>query len=289
VTENTSLTDYVSGITELVSLSTTSQKITEVIQDPKTDHKILEELVQLDPSLTAILLRVINSAFYGFNQPITSISHAISFIGKFDLQNIVITTATVESLETLSNKFIELSEFWHHSIFTGLIAKHLSVAKGLGDKESFFTGGLLHDIGKLIICNQSPDVSQQLIDNTEGDQQWLALEQQLLGFTHADVGAELARSWGLPALYCDCIHYHHDLAAETEFEQHKIIIHTANQLANHIDRPESDLSLPEFCQQLSEQTPIALEAEKIIAAVDNASAQSFEVMEAIYPGCSTIY
>ncbi|MBT5231419.1 MAG: HDOD domain-containing protein [Methylococcales bacterium] len=286
MSEHYSASDYVANITNLVSLPEACQRVNELIELPSTNAQILAEAVSLDPALAAMLLKVTNSAFFGFKQSIGTVSHAISIIGKNELRSIVLSAGAVDAMANLTTEFIEMSQFWHHSILTGLLAR--SIAPYIDcNKEELFIIGLLHDIGKLAIFHQSPDVARVIVEQSTNSEHWVQLENSLLGFSHSDIGFQLARQWKLPKIFCECIMLHHSPLSFGESPmQH--VVYIANELASYLDNTPPNLTL----EQLHTKLDISLSGlslEDLKQAIELANSQSFEVMETIYPGSTAIY
>jgi|GEM_PF-450427 len=286
---NTQATDYVANTEYLVCLPEACQRVNQLIDLPSTTVHTLADVISLDPAMSAMLLKLTNSAYFGFSQPITTISHAISVIGKNDLRSLVLSSGAVDSLESLANEFMEMSEFWHHSIYTGLLARALSAYLSDLNKEEMFISGMLHDVGKLVIFNQSPDIARELINKGITSSRWVKLEKQRLGFTHADVGYELAKSWGLPEMYCDCILLHHDIKGETKFKLAKRVIITANRIAEIIDNDHAEENVDEVYEKLKCKARLGLTFEQVKQSICVANEQAFGVMETIYPGSTLIF
>ena len=136
-------------------------QIIKVINNPKASANEIGAIIAEDPALTAEVLKLINSSYYGMSSTITSVKQAILILGLDAIKSLVISTSVFDSFTR--NKVLDrayLGNFWRHSLLTALMAKIVakSVQRGfLFDSELAFSGGLLHDIGKLVIISHLPD------------------------------------------------------------------------------------------------------------------------------------
>lgn len=231
----------VKGVIKLISLPEIFIRLNQVMSDPKHDAKQLGDVISHDPSLTARILRIVNSAFYGLRVKIEMVSRAVSVIGEEDLRNLVLATSAVETFKRIPNELVDIDLFWRHSIHTGIVAKLLSKHCNILHGERLFVAGLLHDIGKLIMYYQEPDLSQDiLLEASENDGVIFRAEEELLGFNHADVGGALIVAWQLADTLKDTISYHHNPLKACKYPVETAIVHIANAIVNAIG-PETEI------------------------------------------------
>lgn len=263
-----SLVDDIQG---LVSLPEVALKINDLMDDPNTSVDDVGKLINQDPALTMRVLAIANSPFYGFASEISTISRAVTVLGTKQITDVVLSTATTNAFKGISIDLISVDDFWYHSLYCGLLAQELSSKHNPPLRDSMFVAGLLHDIGHLVMLNKIPDLLQDaLLRTVQGESLPLYIEeQQVIGFDHAQVGAELARAWNLPAYLVECMEFHHEPTKAQEFKLEVALIHIANAVASlpygdAID--ESDLkSVDNSCWVITGLKPIDVQAATSIA------------------------
>lgn len=232
------------GKIDLPSLPEVFLKSSELLDDPRSSATQLGEIVAIDPSLTARLLKLVNSPFYGFAAKITTLPRAISLIGMRELRELILATCAVDFFSGLPNDLMDMKTFWSHSVRCALIAKILANQQTHEDLgESMFTAGLLHNIGSLILYNRLPELardalSQARYQNISLDQ----TERTLIGFDHAMLGAELMKMWNLPEMLQQITLYHHSIEYTSPYASHIAIIQIANRIIE-IEESGEDITL----------------------------------------------
>lgn len=159
--------------------------------------------VALDPVLSAKLLRLANSAYYNVSRSIGTVEDAVLMLGFVAVRTLVISSGLVNGFKAVTG--LELQQFWRYSMHTAVAAKWIA-RKTRDNQELAFTIGMMHAIGQLVIHAGMPEKAVALDAIAPPlDGRRLAVEREALGFTHADVGAELARRWQFPAVFSDAI------------------------------------------------------------------------------------
>lgn len=224
----------------LLSLPETAMRINQMVSDPNSTASDIGDIISQDPSLTARLLRVVNSAFYGFPSQIDTISMAITVLGTRQLRDLVMTTSVINRFRDIPTNVIDMENFWCHSLTSALAAKNFANHMKISNSERLFVAGLLHDIGKLVMYITLPDPSRQVIE-VAGEPQVDSshVEEAIFGFTHSQVGAELLRQWKLPESLIEPVAFHHTPASANVYPQEVAIVHLANIIANDIQSPIS--------------------------------------------------
>lgn len=238
--------ELISDVKGLVSLPEACVRVNEMVDDPNSSADDIGKVIAQDPSLTVRILKIANSPFYGLSREIETVSRAIAVMGTTQLRDLVVATSAAKSFEGIPNTLITMEVFWYHSIACGIAARELANKAMRGKGESLFVAGLLHDIGQLVLFNKLPEESKQiLLDTLEGPSDGVYhSEMETLGFTHCDVGAELARQWHLPDLYRECIEFHHTPTNATDYPQETALVHIANIVATMFET-ELDSATPE--------------------------------------------
>jgi HD-like signal output (HDOD) protein len=191
----------------LISLPEVYQKIRELMDDPESDIDQFVGVVSSDPNLTATVLKVANSAFFGFPGKIDSISRAVSMLGLTQLHDLVLATSAINSLD-LPNEVMPLRTFWRFSLFSAVLSRLLANQLKIPRGERLFIIGLLHEIGHLIMYAKYPEQAKLAMSRAENDQQTLhILEQNMLGLHYGEIGAKMLALWRLPSNFQNIVHY----------------------------------------------------------------------------------
>ncbi|MDH5765486.1 MAG: HDOD domain-containing protein [Gammaproteobacteria bacterium] len=279
--------DLVNGVIKLISLPEIFIRVNQVMDDPNHNAKQLGDVISHDPSLTARILRIVNSSYYALVVKIEIVSRAISVIGEDDLRNLVLATSAVDSFKRIPNELVDIDLFWRHSVHTGIIAKLISRQCNILHGERLFVAGLLHDIGKLILYAEEPELSQKiLLRAAESDGITYSAEKEILGFTHADVGGALIKAWQLSDTLSDTIKYHHDPLQAKKHPLETAIVHIANCVVNALEpgMEVDEYLLDDYAEFEPETLKISgFKLEKLPQIMDKAWEQAAEVLDIICP------
>lgn len=228
--------EIIEKIDKLPEINNVAVKIIRMLDDKDTRVKDLSEIISLDQSLTVQLLKVCNSAYFGFSQKITSINDAVVKLGFKAVKNLTFMAITHTAFKReVPGYKLESGEIWNNSVTCAVYAKHIAKKASYSDPETAFTAGLLRDIGKLVIheyigTTYSEIVKKVYIDGVSFSE----AEEAILGFNHSYIGSQLAKNWNLPKVLVDAIKYHHNFngALENNCEDIKLvaIVHIADAL-----------------------------------------------------------
>lgn len=253
--ESNSLKALVGKINDLPTLPTMMATITKLMQDPRTSAEQLGRAVGTDPALVSKVLKLVNSAFYGFPGRIKTITQAIVILGFSTIRNVVLTTSVLKIFGPKSgNKEFDIAYFWEHSLLTGAIAKSIALEKDAPFTEETFIAGLLHDMGRMVLSQKLTAEFEKVAEHrAKHGGSWLQAERAALGLTHGEIGGWLARRWNLPVPFIDVMQYHHtplDIPAGDAENQKDTgnlipIVHLADALAKHVKDGLPDLSAKE--------------------------------------------
>jgi putative nucleotidyltransferase with HDIG domain len=202
----------------------------KVLQNPNSDARAVERVIVNDPAISAKILRVANSAFFGFSRRISTISEAVRVLGFTNVQGMIFSVGAFDAFRT---ERLNLTDFWKHSIATATAARFLSPHVQCSADEAFMAG-ILHDIGKLIFAIQAEPAYHQVLELRRGAAPMSSLEAErtLFEFTHPEVGEMVAERWDLPARYVAAIAHHHDPQAAGEERAFCALIGLADQAAD---------------------------------------------------------
>ncbi len=207
-------------------------ELQKVMQHPDTSFQELESIIRIDSSLTARLLRVVNSAFYGFKSKVETITHALSIVGMDQLMELVVATSILGKFRGIPNELFNMNLFWRHSVAVGLASRTIAEIKKEDKPERYYVAGLLHDLGRLVLCLSIPDQALKIFEeHSQGDQPMTYYEEAQLSCNHAEVGAALFQRWNLPDFLQAVVKNHHEPFRDPKWELQASIIHFADYLA----------------------------------------------------------
>jgi putative nucleotidyltransferase with HDIG domain len=225
VVDRADLRARVERITDVAAAPDVVDRVRRVASREHHSAEELADAVNADPGLAARVLRIVNSGFFSFPQPITTITHALVLLGT-DVVKALVVTAPVFEL------FGKAHALWEHSVATARAASVLATQVGHPDPEEVGIAGLLHDVGKVVLADEAPAATRTVQSLVR--QQGLLVshaEQQVLGFTHADVGAWLLQRWNLHPRLTDPVAHHHRFDEGREHADRTSIVHVADILA----------------------------------------------------------
>lgn len=193
------------------------------------DFTRLEHVIGRDPVLTARILRIANSPFYGLPRKIAAVKDACILTGAPTLRNLIVASVAMRQFPVNKSALLDRAALWRHSAQCAAFAAELASAARQA-RDVAFTAGLLHDIGKLAIDALFPEECAQVRARGEG----LSAETEVLGATHADIGARVAELWGLPHVIRDAIAAHHAAGPEKNASLADVVC-AANVLTHAMD------------------------------------------------------
>lgn len=227
--------EIINKIEALPAFSQTSIKLSVILRKPDFSLSEFEETISFDPSLTANLLRLANSSYFGIPRKINTIKLAINLLGAKRVFEAAIANELGRILpETLIGYGISSREFWKHCAAVAIISSNIARIHKTSCGEMIFTAGLLHDLGKLVVSTyleQNIEQFQHFLDNKMTE---IEIERKILGTDHQDVGYLISKKWKLPQDICDSNRWHHKPSSveNPELVDFVGIIHVADSLAH---------------------------------------------------------
>ncbi|MBZ0269923.1 HDOD domain-containing protein [bacterium] len=225
------------SIETLPSLPSVVTQVLQLANDPDASAKDFEEIISTDQALTAKVLKLVNSPFFGLRREVTSVPQAIVVMGMKSLRSIVLAAKTSSLLDRQLTPYgLGISGLWKHSMSCASLASNLSRRIGADQaaQEAAFVGGLLHDVGKVILA---PHIAERQGDFdrlcAENDGCVAAAERAVIGLSHAEAGGLMGKRWALPEGLIGVIAAHHDEVSEDEDAQ-VTIVRIANDVCNQI-------------------------------------------------------
>ncbi|MBN1957844.1 MAG: HDOD domain-containing protein [Desulfuromonadales bacterium] len=220
------------GAVELVSLPTVYSHIVELLSRSNTSSHHLARVIDKDANLSVRLLRLANSSFYGFSGKVDSVSRAISLLGNNELTHLVLGISVIRQFRNIPSEQIDMESFWRHSIRCGLFARILAEQLGEKDSEKYFTGGLLHDIGRLVMLDRMPLQYACAVNLARHDKlPMYRAEQDCLKTDHSIIGKLLAEKWRLSPTLIRMIGHHHSPRL-AHFAKEACLVHIADVFAH---------------------------------------------------------
>lgn len=246
MTEN--LSELINSVEKIVSFPEVYLRVNQLLDDPESTAVQISEVIAHDPGLTAQLLRMANSPIYGLSKEVDTVVRAVNIIGTKRIRYLVLATTSLKVFEGIPNDLISMDDFWLHSLYCGLAAKRLADDIKNMQPDALFVAGQLHDIGQLLMYSRLPELAREVVIRSieESDEPDLYIsEREIIGFDHAQLGAQLARDWHWPAMLVATIGWHHEPEKADEFQKETAVVHIANTLAvlaelNTNDSEETD-------------------------------------------------
>jgi putative nucleotidyltransferase with HDIG domain len=220
-----------SKLSSFPSMPGAAVKLLALIDDPDLNVAQIEQILRQDPGLTANLLRLANSAYFGIPSKVGSVRQAVLLLGLKRLIQMVIASC-VSALMDRSVPGYDLSpgELWRHSLAVTVAAEGLVKELNIDAAEEIFTAALLHDVGKLVLGDYVRDDYRKIEDILARGISFEQAENMVLGTDHAELGAEILRKWSLPPELVNAVRWHHDPASADRMDTMLDIVHVANVL-----------------------------------------------------------
>jgi putative nucleotidyltransferase with HDIG domain len=206
------------------------------LDDPTSSATDVSNRLSKDEGLVVRVLRLANSAYYGLSRQITGVSEAISFLGFKTVKSIVLAASVYKFMDNaFSGYSLDRGELWKHSQSVAAASRYLAEKLRIGDPEEAYIGGLMHDIGKIVLNDYvrfGYSIILRLVE--EDNVPFCEAERQVLGFDHAQVGGLVMEQWNLPDAYTYITTYHHtpwELPPDmNEFQKVVDIVHVSNAI-----------------------------------------------------------
>ena len=221
--------------TELASFPDIFFRIKEVLEDDAASADRIAKVVSTDLSLSAKLLKLVNSPLYGFPQTIDSISRAVALVGGKELSTLALGISAINYFQDIPPELVDMQSFWRHSITCGIFARMLAGTQSGLSPERFFIGGLLHDVGRLILFKKLPYASTEaMLFARENCLPLVEAEMAVMELCHTDISKPLLAAWKFPESLAVMINYHHN-PMEYPNPLEPAIIHVADNLTNAVE------------------------------------------------------
>lgn len=217
---------------QLVSLPEVCIEVQELADSPYSTASDLGAVIGKDPALSARLLRIVNSAYFGLPRRVDTLTRAVNLVGLRELRTLTLAASAAEVFGDIDSRLLDMPTFWQHSVYCGLVAGTLAGAARVLHRERLFTAGLLHDVGRLLMLMKLPQEMAAVMSQYRTADEICRAEAQQVGFDHAEAGGALLEHWNLPATLCAAVRHHHDPGAAEQGRLDAAILHLADRVTH---------------------------------------------------------
>ena len=207
------LDELIEEITELPTLPQVATRLMDLLDDPNTEAPEINRVMARDPALAGKILKLVNSAYYGLANKVSSLNQAIVILGFKTVKSVALSASVMGLFKGPSQQGrFDRRRFWEHSIACACVGRLVARKQKSFDPETAFSAGLLHDIGKLVVQHYFPAQADAVVEYAEEHGcSYIEAERAVYETTHAEIGHWLAAKWGLPRELVGAIGYHHAL------------------------------------------------------------------------------
>jgi len=219
---------------DLISLPDVYIRLRNVINSPDSSMADIAQIIVHDPAITARLLKLVNSSFFGLVSRVDTMTHAINLLGTQQVHDLVLATVVIDSFSGFTNDSFNIYDFWFNSVYCAVTARLLAYHCEDLDTERPFIAGLLHDIGHLLSYQIIPDQSCQAINlSREKNMPLYLAERETLGFDYAETGSLLMKEWQLPDSLREITRYQNEPEQAVNFKLETSILHIATAITHN--------------------------------------------------------
>jgi len=231
-------------ITRLPSIPTLYIELIQLMKNPDADIEDIGDIISRDMTMTAMVLKMANSAFFGLQRVVSSTSEATMYLGVETLRSLALSAQVFSQFQSLKLPGFSVDALWNHSLETAAAAKTIAQLEGAAKNmlDEAFVAGILHDIGKLVLAsNFSTEYGEVLRMTKTQAFECRKAEQEVFGVNHADVGGRLLKLWDLPYAVGEAVAFHHDPsgAAKKTFST-LTTVHAANVIVREKEIADGD-------------------------------------------------
>ncbi|MGD2098643.1 MAG: HDOD domain-containing protein [Desulfobacterales bacterium] len=231
-------------IKDIPTLPTIVFELNKYLRDPDTSIKTVCDTIEKDQAIALKILKLVNSAFYGFKSKISDLRNAVVLLGYNAVRNAIVSLSVINAFpKRVKLMDFDISQFWKHSLAVAVTSKNIAQLSKKESPDNCFVGGLLHDVGKVILAQYFQNLFETVWSTLQKEHlTFYEAEQKSLPIDHAKIGAHLAAKWQLPQGLIDAIRWHHDFQPENKSANFVRNIYLANFIVNAYDM-DPDLRL----------------------------------------------
>ncbi|SLM31784.1 putative signal transduction protein (HD domain protein) [Desulfamplus magnetovallimortis] len=235
---------FMNQVDTIFTMPSIALQVYHVASDPESDLDDVVKNILLDPSLSIKILKIVNSPFYGLSEKIASIKDAVVMLGMDEVVNMAFGLSLSKSfLDSELKGLMNPEDLWRHSMETAIIARHLSEGLSQFKKMGVFTAGLLHDLGKVYLIENFGDIYTKVLERAEEHSIFIsAVEQEIIGIDHGNIGRRIGENWNLPDSLVQAVAFHHQPSAAISYSAFAGLIGFADYLAHMINIRQTENS-----------------------------------------------
>lgn len=234
------------AIRDLPTLPSVLDEVMALVEDPSSSTDQIARIISYDQVLSAKVLKMVNSPIYGFPGRIGSIHHALVLLGFNVIRGIIISTSVLDIMAQ------NMTPLWAHSIGCAMASGCIARRAGLKDPEEYSVAGLLHDLGKLVIALQLPDLNEAIMEKAaREDIHPLEAEREILGFGHDRVNAWLSEHWNLPPSLEEGLSHHHRPSLARNHPKFASVVHLADFIVHATECGPGDKDLVPYLEPVA--------------------------------------
>ena len=224
------LEQLVASVNDIPALPSVTVQVIKLTEDPDSTVEDINRVISQDQGLTAKVLRLANSAYYGFPRRIRTVTEATVLLGFQTIKSLALAASVSEVLSReMQGYALPAGELWRHSQAVAIASRMIAKAVKFRNQEEAYTAGLLHDIGKVILNHHLKEAYREVVQAIESNgTSFPEAEENILGFTHAQVGSRIAEKWNLPEALVEAIACHHEPGAARIDPVLTAIVHLAD-------------------------------------------------------------
>jgi HD-like signal output (HDOD) protein len=228
------IVEKVKNCPRLPSLRSIETALKELLHADNRFTTQISEVIRRDPSLTARLLRLVNSVYYGLTSPVNSIEEAVFYLGVRQIRQLAVVTPVIEDFQKLAGaSSFPWREFWQHCIATAILTRELTTSIMRPEDDSDYVAGLVHDVGKIVMASAFPQHFQAIYLDEKEDpsEDLLARERRVLGVDHTELGSIYLSQHQLPGVLYEVARHHHEPENCQKARELAAAVHIADMLA----------------------------------------------------------
>ena len=277
--EDPTLKPLISRIQSLPSVPTLYLKIMEELRSPNATTKRVGEIIVQDPAMSAKILQLVNSAFFGLSKPVSDPLRAVHLLGLDTVRTLVLSAHVFKQFDSAQMKGINLDELWHHGSIVGSFARQIARCEHSDEMTcgDAMMAGILHDVGQLILLANLTNEYLELLEMQAREHADLFfLERMYFGASHAEIGGYLLGLWGLPNQIVEAVANHHHLGEPISDFSVLVAVHAANALAH------------ELCDDLAQNAEDQLDADALGPMMERLPIWRVACQEIAHAGASNV-
>lgn len=229
--------EYLIEVANLITLPDIYIAVKDIVDNPNAGMNELSEVVSYDPAISARLLKIANSSFYGQVSEVDTVNKAVLLLGTKTVHDTVLNITISQAFQSISNVNYDVATFWQNSIMRAVVAVSCAKELNITEPDRLFTLGLLSDLGHMVMSIRAPDLMQEVFrQHTKTKYPLHLFERSTFGFDASELGADLLEGWSIPDSIVTGIRYQNCPEIASEYRQEAGIIYCAARL--HPDETE---------------------------------------------------